>query len=393
MSDFHLAIGIFSLAHIAIAGLGVGFMVLTPCAEFLGRTYSSFTQLAHSLTKFTVVTYTVSIVLAVFMLELFIGLYPLTNSWIFNQFRIPIAIALFAFFLQLLCLYAYYHFWDVIRAKSVSLHIFLIGFAVGFILIWVGILDGIGSFMLTPVTEEGGWAKLMNPTWLPLVIHRFFGNLVMAGYVLAGYAALQLGRHADSNHTPYLETMYKTGFTVGLCTLVVQPATGIIYALKIRENQPELSQQLLQGIPLGLVVVQVGLLAFLFWGSYVILQHSHRSSTSPRRSLLLFSFSLIGLIACSAYPFPRQLLTMLLTVFLLWKMSVTVPTLWAKPIPFLTFGRSVRYITIGLGIASIILYLSMGTMRELSRGSDTVYGVLKEHQEIEALPQQLHEGL
>ncbi|MCA9422337.1 MAG: hypothetical protein KC592_15040, partial [Nitrospira sp.] len=112
MTGSSIWIGFFSLAHITLASLGVGFMVLAPLAEGLGRRRPYFTDFAYLATRFTLVTYTTSIVLAVFMLELFIGLFPLTNSYLFNHFRYPLHLALVVFFIQVLCLYPYYHFWD-----------------------------------------------------------------------------------------------------------------------------------------------------------------------------------------------------------------------------------------------------------------------------------------
>jgi hypothetical protein len=391
MADFHPAIGFFSLTHITLAGLGVAYMVLTPCAEFLGISRPFFTQLAYLCIKFTVVTYTVSIVLGVFMLELFIGLFPLTNTWLFNHFRYPLYIALLAFFLQLMCLYVYYHYWEAIRAKSVTLHITLISLAAVLILVWGGILDGIGSFMLTPVHQEGGWAKLMNPTWLPLVIHRFFGNLVMAGYVLAGYAAWQYGNHAVREHESYYAVLFKSGFAIGVGALLIQPLTGFLYAFQIFRSSPEVSQNFLQGSTLNLIVVQFSLLAFLFWGSYFILQRSSPGTTSSYVEVFGFLLALIGLVILSPYPFVRRLLTALLTLFMLWKTRQSLPTLWTHPGHSLSSGSSMRYLAVGLGLASVLLYLSMGTLREMGRGSDTIYGLLHGQQEIEALPKQLRE--
>ena len=85
-----LAIGIVSLLHIAFAGLAVGLMLLAPLMEAFGRSNSLYLETAHSMTRFTLVTYTTSTVLAVIMAELFIGLFPQTNTWLFNQFRAPI---------------------------------------------------------------------------------------------------------------------------------------------------------------------------------------------------------------------------------------------------------------------------------------------------------------
>src|SRR5688572_19256148 len=86
-----LIVGLFSLLHIALAGLSVGFMVLVPVFEWYGKTNAVATDLARALTRFTVIVFSVSTVLAVIMVELMIGLFPVTTMWIWNQFRGPIA--------------------------------------------------------------------------------------------------------------------------------------------------------------------------------------------------------------------------------------------------------------------------------------------------------------
>src|SRR5581483_4760281 len=86
------AVGAAALSHIAVASLSVGSMMLAPAAETLGRTRPHYTEIAHTLARFTLVTYTTSLVLAVIMIELFIGLFPFTNTWLFNHFRGAIAV-------------------------------------------------------------------------------------------------------------------------------------------------------------------------------------------------------------------------------------------------------------------------------------------------------------
>ena len=95
-----IAVGIPSLLHIVVAGLSVGFLVLSPIFEWWGRRSVHFTDLAHAITKFTVLFFSVSTVLAVIMVELLIGLFPVTTMWMWNQFRGPIALAIAAFLLQ-----------------------------------------------------------------------------------------------------------------------------------------------------------------------------------------------------------------------------------------------------------------------------------------------------
>lgn len=374
-------VGLFSLAHIMLASLGVGYMVLAPIAEGLGRTRPHFTNLAYLLTRFTLVTYTASIVLAVFMLELFIGLYPLTNSWIFNHFRYPLHVALAVFFIQVLCLYPYYHFWDQIRAKSVVGHMALGGTAAILILIWAGILDGIGSFMLTPVKGESGWERLWNPTWMPLIVHRFFGNLVIAGYVMAGYAGWRLKKHhPHPNDYAYYHMLLKTGMALGIVALMIQPVSGFVYSQYIQNAQPDILQNLYEGNTVFLVVWQFTLLALLLLGTHIVFRSVHLDRGHSHWGEGFYVLTIILMVVLASFPVYRRVVTLIVLIQTGWYLSYVIPAWLHHQTPSL--DKSLIQTTVmTLGIISLMLYLSMGTIREVARGPETIYGMIDQQLE------------
>lgn len=379
MTNSSFWVALFSLTHITLASLGVGFMVLAPIAEGLGRTRPHFTDVAYLITRFTLVTYTTSIVLAVFMLELFIGLFPLTNSWLFNHFRAPLHLALVVFFIQLLCLYPYYHFWDWFRSKSITWHIVLGGAAAALILVWAGILDGIGSYMLTPVEQETGWARLWNPTWLPLMVHRFFGNLVIAGYVMAAYAGWRLwnNRHLGNDAGYYLMVL-KTGMSIGIVSLMIQPVSGFVYAYQIQTVRPDVQQELLAGGSIILVIGQFILLALLLLGSHLIFRSVHVDRGHSYLGEGLYVLMLCLLVVLAPFPYYRRLISLIVLVQTGWYLSYVFPVWIRHSTPSLN-TPFVHGSVMVLGAASLILYLTMGTIREVARGPDTIYGII-EHQ-------------
>ncbi len=369
-------IGFFSLAHILLASLGVGYMVLAPIAEGLGRTRPHFTDLAYLITKFTLVTYTASIVLAVFMIELFIGLSPLTNSWLFNHFRYPVQVAMAVFLVQVLCLYPYYHFWDRLRSKSVTRHMALGAVAAVLIVIWGGILDGIGSFMLTPVEGESGWARLWNPTWVPLMVHRFFGNLVIAGYVMAAYAGWRLWKrsHQETDREYYL-MLLKTGISIGIVSVMIQPVSGFVYAQQIQNAQPDILTQLYAGDSGKLVIWQFTLLALLLLGSHVIFRSVHLERGHSLWAETFYVLTVLLLVVLAVFPFYRRIVTLLVLVQTGWYLSHVFPAWRHRPTPSLN-KPLIQVTAMALGVVSLTLYLTMGTIREVSRGPDTIYGLI-----------------
>ena len=378
-----VAVGLFSLLHIALASLAVSFMIIAPVFESLDRRHPFNLEIARSVTRFTLVTFTVSTVLAVLMIELFVGLFPLTNGWMFNQFRRPIYLAVAAFFLQLFSLYPYYHFWEPIRRKRRRLHLALGFLAALFILVWGTILDGMGSYMLTPPDGGGNGTNLLNPTWLPLVIHRLFGNFVFGGFAIAAYAGFMLGRKRDHPDEPYYLYMMKTGILIGLMALFIQPLTGLLYASQIREAAPEAYQQTIQGRYRGLVYLQFILIGLLFVGSHFLFR---RARAERKRDLLgggLFILTALLMIALAEVPAARRLFTFLLLAESLFSFLRERPA-WNAAGSALLNQAGARRLAMALGAIALLTYWTMGTIRETARRPDTVRGMISLQDEARA---------
>lgn len=366
-----LAVGLFALLHILLAGLGVGFMTLAPLAESAGETRPWLLDAARSMTRFTVVTYTASLVLAVIMVDLFIGLFPLTNAHLFNRFRYPIYVAMIAFLLQLFALYPYYHYWDALRAKSRRIHRAIGFLAAALMFVWVAVLDGIGSYMLTPAASDDAWGRLANPTWGPLVAHRFLGNLVMAGYVLAGYAAWRLAA-ARGEDAEYYVRLLKAGLLTGFGMLMIQPLSGLLYAQSISASAPEAYRQLMQGPYQPWIYTQFLLIGTLFLGSHLWLHGALSTAKAARWIVMAAGLSSLGMVLSVGHPDLRRMWTFALVV-----LSATAlyrsRSLFTEALPAERFQRPlIRHLSTGLAVVAALTYLTMGTIRETARRPDTV---------------------
>jgi hypothetical protein len=366
-----LVVGLFSLLHIALAGLSVGFMVLAPVFEWKGRSQPFALDLARAVTRFTVIVFSVSTVLAVIMVELVIGLFPVTTMWVWNQFRGPIALGIAAFVVQLLVLYPYYHYWDRIILRRPSLHLALGAAAAFFMLVWVSVLDGMGSYMLTPVERPGSWANLTNPTWLPLVFHRLIGDVLIAGYVIAAYGSWRTGRPADRSQHAYYLYLARVGWAIGLAALLLQPFSGWLYAWGIRSSAPEAYEQLVRGPYQPLVYVQFVLIGLLFIGNHLVLRTA--ASARPRWLDMLVVASAIAMVASVGQTTFRRTMLFVLLVLILWGLA----RLWSTGrMADIGGGIRVRPVMAGLGIVAVLTYLTMGTIRETARRPDTVRNMI-----------------
>ncbi len=364
-------VGLFSLLHILLAALSVGFMLLAPFLEFRGRTNPFDRDLALSLTRFTVVVFSVSTVLAVIMVELLIGLFPVTTMWMWNRFRVPILFGILAFILQVLALYPYYHFWDALRRYSLTFHTTLGALAAFFMLLWVLMLDGMGSYMLTPVDQGGIWAPLWNPTWLPLALHRMGGNFMIAGYTIAAYGAWR-ARGAEPDSAPsYYRHLFGTGWRIGLGGLLLQPFTGLLYALFLRRGAPGAYETLLHGPYRPFLYAQFILIGLLFLGNYLLLKSTRTPVRNSQWCDIGFPVLAVLMVLSVGYPDIRRLFLYALVGLTVWSLfaygrsALTLPDLSAS---------YVRPLALGMGLLAIVLYLTMGTIRETSRRPDTVNG-------------------
>jgi hypothetical protein len=371
-----LVVGLFSLLHIAVAGLSIGFMILSPLFEWEGRRNPNALTLAHSLTRFTLIVFSASTVLAVIMVELLIGLFPVTTMWVWNQFHAPVILGIGAFLLQLLLLYPYYHYWDHIISRQPGLHLTLGACAAFFMLIWVLVLDGMGSYMLTPVGGHGSWTHLLNPTWLPLAFHRLIGDLILAGFIIAGYGAWRFGRPADAQQRPYYGYVAWAGLMVGVVTLLLQPFSGLLYASRIQASVPEAYEQLVRGAYQWLVVLQFSLIGLLFTGSYVLLRMN--VSRRVRWTDAVFVVSAIFLVVSVGHTAIRRTWLYVLVLLMSW-------ALWQRgtsETDQLPGGSVRRPVMIGLGAVALLTYLTMGTIRETARRPDTVRNLISLQDEV-----------
>ena len=371
-------IGLFSLLHISLAALSVAFMLLAPWFELRGRTNPFDHDLALSLTRFTVVVFSVSTVLAVIMVELMIGLFPVTTMWMWNRFREPILFGTLAFILQLIALYPYYHFWEPLRRYSIPFHTTLGALAAFFILFWVLMLDGMGSYMLTPVDKTGTWERLANPTWIPLALHRMGGNFMIAGYSLAAYGAWRAGRPSDRSSRPYYGHLFSAGWVIGLAGLMFQPFTGLLYAIVLHRAAPDAHQTLMEGSFRSILYAQYLFLGLLFLGHYLFMK-----STQAPRTLRWFDIGIpavaVLMVFSAGHPDIRRVCLYALVGFTAW----CLPALGRSNLAVTDLSASsVRSLVVGMGLLAILLYLTMGTIRETSRRPDTVRGKISIQDEI-----------
>src|SRR5919199_5477332 len=196
-------VGITMLIHMFFAQIFVGFVIGSPLLQAWGMRKGNvhMQRLSHGLDRFNVLTFSLGATFAGMFLVLIVGLYPRVTSALFTHFFwfFP-TLAMGVMVLTLLLLYVY-HYRTQRRSIVAGLG------AAFFILVWQAILTGIDTFMVTgggageQTLQSGGnltfsslgeaLDSIFNPMFIPLDLHRTFGNLSWPAFAVAAWAGFR----------------------------------------------------------------------------------------------------------------------------------------------------------------------------------------------------------
>ena len=202
-------VGITMLIHMFWAELFVGFAIAAPVLQAWGARTGSprMDRLAHSMARFNVLTFSTGATFAVLFLVLLVGLYPQVTTSLFTNFFYFIAIAMASMILALWGMYTYYYKWDRYSVLYKKRHI-LFGFTMGFFIwVWMAIMTGLDTFMVTGGVGTGAQITtgsvanfgvslqgVFNPMFVEMVLHRTFANLSWPAFALAAWASFMYMR-------------------------------------------------------------------------------------------------------------------------------------------------------------------------------------------------------
>lgn len=397
--------GLSMLIHMFFAELFVGFAIAAPVLQAWGARTGSprMDRLAHSMARFNILTFSTGATFAVLFLVLLVGLYPQVTTSLFTNFFYFIVVAMASMGLALWGMYTYYYKWDRYSVLYKKRHI-LFGFTMGFFIwVWMVIMTGIDTFMVTgggPSTLEitqGNVSNfgtavqgIFNPMFVEMVLHRTFANLSWPAFALAAWASFMYIRSKTQEDRAFYDWSTSVGLTWGVGFLMLQPIVGfgLAYAMKISAPVDPVSQQaaggsferLTEGASSNLLLINTIMVVGMFILSNVAMyigagRHPEGGGRVPIRFFALVA-AVAGIYAISPlanFPFFYMRYIMMLVM--------AFATLGA----FLTYFRgrlkfkygspssSYRVILMGLGVLAAVVALNMGFMKSNSRVPYTVY--------------------
>jgi cytochrome d ubiquinol oxidase subunit I len=198
----------------------------------------------------------------------------------------------------IIILYAWYNTWDKLAYRK-SLHV-VFGFVAGGIgLFQMTLIDAVASYMLTPseasVTDVA--RTYLNPTFVPLNMHRFVGNFSYAGFLIAGWAGWRYLRSAREDDRKYYDWMGHWGLLWGFGFLIMQPVTGYGYLKSIRESSPDSFNTIMLGEKAWLFNLVMVELAIMGVASTAYFVHKLRFAIKPMETLRKLAIGALGFTA------------------------------------------------------------------------------------------------
>lgn len=394
------AIGFLFVAHIQFAALLIGLFTLGVSAEFFwlqSSGNSNLDRLARGIGMVAAIMYSTGAALA------FAALFFLTIFWptffyiLFRANFWPFVLEATTFALTLLYLLPWFFTWASMERFKWA-HLALGSALVISAYLQQAMIDVVAAYMLTPAPPSSFLRVFLNPTAVPLDMHRLVGDISFAGFVVAGFAAFKALRSRQMEDRAYWDWVGSISLTAGLGFLYLQPAIGVEYMEEIRANSPAAFTTMMRGNLSWLFIVQVAFLSILFLLSqaYILIQTRKSNLPSARIQGVLLFITLLGSLllaqpfvigSSQAYAWVRWVNP--LGSMQPWKYIAMAGMTLSAIVAVLLFigsvhtglrwgfwgmgGRAAQYLLLALTIFASFMMALMGFIRENSRIPFTIF--------------------
>jgi cytochrome bd ubiquinol oxidase subunit I len=395
--------GLAMLIHMFFAELFVGFAIAAPVLQAWGARTGSprMDRLAHSMARFNVLTFSTGATFAVLFVVILVGLYPRVTTSLFSHFFYFIALAMLSMVLALWGMYSYYYKWDRYSVLHKKRHTAL-GFTMGFFIwIWMMIMTGIDTYMVTGggpgrpqltgsniSSFSAALQGIFNPIFTDMLLHRTFANLSWPAFALAAWAAFMYVRSKTPEDRAFYDWSTSVGLTWGVGFLMLMPLVGFTTVHALKTSAPGGSgpaaggayERLTEGATSNLLVINLILVVLLFVLSNIAMylgaeRHPDHAGRVPIRFFALLA-AVAGVYAVSPladFPFLYMRYIMMLVMVLATLGAFVTYLRGRMRFQYGSPGRSYRVTLIALGTLAAVVALNMGFMKSNSRVPYTVY--------------------
>src|SRR5919202_1629478 len=422
--DKNTVIAVLVQTHILFATFIIGAVLIAATSEYLGvvTKQPQYERFARNLARFVVLLFASGAALAITFVLSLITLFPIFFSYLQNVFFWVFLVEAFMFLGQIIIVYAWYNVWDKLAYRKM-VHV-TFGLIAGFFgLMAMTMIDAVASYMLTPAEAPVNETALtfLNPTSVPLNMHRFVGNFSYVGFLVAGWAGWRYLRSTREDDREYYDWMGHWGLIWGFGFLILQPVIGYGYLKSIRESSPDAFNTIMLGEKSWLFLLLVTWIAVMSIASTAYFVHKLRFAVKPMPTLRKMAVGALGFTALFVtlhiIPADASLVPQIGLVFLdgestklplgsmyPWKyigliglmivgFFITALYLRATATGFY-WGRASRwsqYALIACAVTVVLTMMTMGYTRETARRVDNdpgylIYNCITLEQEITPTP-------
>ncbi len=286
-------------SHILWSAAIIGLLFIGSIAEYMGviTKQPKFDRFAKGTAVATILLFATGSFTPILGILMLITLYPVFWSYTQNIMFWPLFAEAFMFVGEIILVYAWYASWDKLAYRK-KLHIVL-GFTTGILfLAQMSFINVVGSYLLTPALASANnvAAVSLNPTFVPLNMHRFVGNISYAGFLIAGWAALRYLRSTRESDREYYDWMGHWGLVFGFGFVLLQPLIGFGYLKSIREHNAAAFDYIMLGEKAWLFNLLVIFLGIMSVASVAYCLHKLKFAVKPMPTLRNLTIGALGFI-------------------------------------------------------------------------------------------------
>ena len=402
-------VGIVMLIHMIFAQLFVGYVIGSPLLQTWGvrKGNAHMQRLSHALDRFNVLTFSLGATFAGMFLVLIVGFYPRVTSALFTHFFwfFPV-LAMGTMVLTLTLLYVY-HYRTQRRSIVAGLG------AAFFILVWQAILTGVDTFMVTgggagePAVQSGGnlsfsglgaaLDSILNPMFIPLDLHRTFGNLSWPAFAVAAWAAFRYLGAKSAEDKAFYDWAGSMGVMWGTIFLLLQPFAGFAIAFTMKAAyQPNAPMAQGAGGPYdrlvgsgpgadswtsNLLYINLLMVVGLFVLSNVAMYLGARRHPESAGRVPISFFGSVAAVAglysvspVADWPFLYMRYIMILIMVITTLVATIAYVRGRRLFRYGSPGGGYRAVLLLIGVLAVVLTMNMGYMKSNSRIPYTIYG-------------------
>jgi cytochrome d ubiquinol oxidase subunit I len=292
-----LVLGFGLLIHITLVNLVLGLSVLVPATEYFSYRTGDKTlaELAKNLFRYLTLSDLIAGVFGTWIAVTLAILWPALTYVFTVPLFLPVTIAIFGVLISIPAIAIYYYTWNKLDVKlHLLIGVFMAAGALmvptGFRLLFTFLNNPIG---LSDALNGNLYTVFVNPMYLPLLLHSWFGGLTMSSLLAGGFYAWRSSKtlRTDAN---LIVSLYL--LKIGLVFLAVQSLLGVVYFLDVARYSRYLFAAITGNVMIAhydfsILFTVFLLVIFFLWSSSIILTVKIRKGQRSSIFSLLVMFS------------------------------------------------------------------------------------------------------